>query len=175
MPPTSDRPSAPSASTGASGLVKSGTAVVKRLFDKDDAGSGPDARRSLIIGRGEEELRALWSDPQRLGHILAEPYTGHPTTWTAQIESADPDGPIRFRGRSGQETPLNATGSVTFSPAQQDLGTIATLQLQLDGPDPAAGAAAFKALRRAKALIETGEIPTLEHNPSARHDADGEG
>jgi hypothetical protein len=30
---------------------------------------------------------------------------------------------------------------------------------------------ATQALRRFKSLVETGEIPTLEHNPSARTDA----
>jgi hypothetical protein len=32
----------------------------------------------------------------------------------------------------------------------------------------AAGALVIKALYRTKALIETGEVPTLERNPSAR-------
>jgi hypothetical protein len=45
----------------------------------------------------------------------------------------------------------------------------------VEGPDAAAGAMAFKALRRAKALAETGEIPTLAHNPSGRSTDEEEG
>jgi hypothetical protein len=144
--------------------VRAGSDLVER-FRGD--GSEPDARRSLTVGRSEEELRALWSDPARLGRVLAEPYTGDPSTWTAEVLDAAGDA-IRFRGTSGQAEPLHAAGSVTFAEAPQDLGTVVTLELHLDGPDLAAGAAAFKALRRAKALAETGEIPTLAHNPSAR-------
>jgi hypothetical protein len=144
--------------------VQAGSGLVERLTGE---GSEPDARRSLTVGRSEDELRALWSDPARLGRVLAEPYTGHPSTWTAEVLEST-DGTIRFRGRSGQAEPLTATGAVSFSAAPQDLGTVVALELRLEGPDLAAGATAAKALRRAKALAETGEIPTLEHNSSGR-------
>jgi hypothetical protein len=38
-------------------------------------------------------------------------------------------------------------------------------------PDVAANALAGKAVRRLKALVETGEAPTTAHNPAARDDA----
>ncbi|CAB4906491.1 unannotated protein [freshwater metagenome] len=151
-------------------LAKLGDDVATRVRGKD---GDPDARRSLIVGRGADEVRAVWSDPVRLGRIMAEPYTGHPSTWTAEITEADGE-EVRFRARSGQTEPLHADGVVSFGPAQQDLGTTVTLQLRVEGPDLAAGATAAKALRRAKALIETGEIPTLAHNVSARHATTGQ-
>lgn len=146
--------------------VRSGQALVDRVrpgHHEDE----PSATRVLTVGRGPEELRALWGDPVLLGRVLAEPYTGDPAPWTVD-EVSTIDGVVRFHARSEQEHPVEAKGRVTFADAPQDLGTEVTLALQLDGPAPAAGAAAHKALRRAKALVETGEIPTLERNPSGR-------
>jgi hypothetical protein len=52
-------------------------------------------------------------------------------------------------------------------------GTTVTVRLRLSAPVPgmAAQALAGKAVRRLKALAETGEVPTTDHNPSARADA----
>lgn len=157
-----------------SGLARKAVDAGGELVDRLRGDTpGPDARRSLTVGRPADELRALWGNPEHLGHILAEPYTGHPSPWTAEVRQADEI--VAFEGRSGQEEPLRATGTVSFAPAPQDLGTVVTLELHLDGPDPAAGATAAKALRRAKALAETGEIPTLAGNVSGRgHDHDDE-
>lgn len=151
---------------------RTGHALVDKVLPGEHAAGDADARRVLTIGRDADELRALWGDPVRLAHVLAEPYTGDPSTWTVD-EVSVVDGIVRFRARSGQEQPLEASGEVTFKPAPQDLGTEVTLALDLDGPDLAAGATAHKALRRAKALAETGEVPTLAHNPSARHATEG--
>lgn len=152
--------------------LRTGQALVDRVLPGEHAAGDADARRVLTIGRDADELRALWGDPVRLAHVLAEPYTGDPSTWTVD-EVSVVDGVVRFRARSGQEHPLEASGEVTFRPAPQELGTEVTLALRLDGPDLAAGATAHKALRRAKALAETGEVPTLAHNPSARHLPEG--
>lgn len=152
--------------------LRTGQALVDKVLPGDHAAGDADARRVLTIGCDADTLRDLWGDPVRLARVLAEPYTGDPSTWTVD-EVAVVDGVVRFRARSGQEQPLTASGEVTFRPAPQDLGSEVTLELELDGPDLAAGAAAHKALRRAKALAETGEVPTLAHNPSARHRPEG--
>lgn len=49
-------------------------------------------------------------------------------------------------------------------------GTTFTVHLELDAPVPgvAAGLLAGKAVRRLKALAETGEIPTTDHTPAYR-------
>jgi hypothetical protein len=54
-----------------------------------------------------------------------------------------------------------------------DWGRAVTVHLTLQEavPDIAANALAGKAVRRLKALVETGEAPTTAHNPSARDDA----
>lgn len=147
--------------------VRSGMALVDRVRPGHGDGDGPSATRVLTVGRDAEELRRLWGDPVLLGRVLAEPYTGDPSAWTVD-EVSVVDGVVRFHARSGQDEPVEADGQVTFARAPQELGTEVTLALRLEGPDLAAGAAAHKALRRAKALAETGEIPTLAHNPSGR-------
>ena len=70
-----------------------------------------------------------------------------------------------------------------FSPAPEDLGTVATLEYNVDFSRVPAGealravttlfeqaprSAVLKILHNFKSLAETGEIPTLERNPSAR-------
>lgn len=53
---------------------------------------------------------------------------------------------------------------------QGEWGTTWTVELELDAPMPgvATQALAGKAVRRLKALAETGEMPTTEHNPAFR-------
>ena len=55
----------------------------------------------------------------------------------------------------------------------RDWGTTVTLDLKLSAavPDIGTQALAGKALRRLKALCETGEIPTTAFNPAARDEA----
>jgi hypothetical protein len=60
-----------------------------------------------------------------------------------------------------------AEASASFSPAPGDWGTVATLTVR-GGNGMASRLKLGRALRRFKSLAETGEIPTLEHNPSAR-------
>ena len=71
-------------------------------------------------------------------------------------------------------------GLVRFHPASGDWGTVVTLRLQFDPPGGVLGGAALKllgaapgllaskALRRFKSLVETGEIPTTDHQPAGR-------
>jgi len=100
-----------------------------------------EARRSLPVRRPGADVLALWADPQARAAIL--------------------DGiPV-------------ADASLEVSEAQDAWGTTVSLRIQLSGPVPgiAARALAGKAVRRLKALAETGEVPTTDHNPSARADA----
>lgn len=131
----------------------------------------PDALRVLTVHAGPDELRGVLLDPVRLGHVLATPYTGDPAPWAVELTEPAEDR-VRFVATSqpGAGPEAQARGSFSFATAPQELGTEVSLALDLDGPDLAAGAMAHKALRRLKALAETGEIPTLAHNTSARED-----
>ena len=66
-----------------------------------------------------------------------------------------------------------AAASLEIGDEDRDWGTTATVRLELSAPLPGAATQALcgKAVRRLKALCETGEIPTTDFNPSARADA----
>lgn len=103
------------------------------------------ASRSLPIRSDRERVSALWSDVACRDAVL--------------------DGlPAR-------------RGSILFGSDQGDWGTTVTLSLELDVPLPrsAARPLAGKAIRRLKALAETGEVPTAARNPSARATSEGAG
>jgi hypothetical protein len=46
-----------------------------------------------------------------------------------------------------------------------------TLRVEAPAPRLLSGAAAFKVLYRLRALMQTGEVPTIKSNPSARASA----
>lgn len=99
------------------------------------------ATRSLPIRRAPDEIRARWAEPQLRAAVLA----GIPVR----------DAELRI----GAE--------------DRDWGRTVTIDLALTAamPDIATNTLAGRALRRLKSLCETGEIPTTDHNPSARADA----
>ena len=103
--------------------------------------STPKASCSLAIRRDPKDVRALWSDAASRAEVL-----------------------------SG----LPAKGaSLTFGSEQADWGTTVTVSVELDAPlpRPAARLLAGRAIRRLKALAETGEVATTQDNPSARASA----
>jgi len=101
-----------------------------------------ETSRSLAIRRDPKDVRALWSDAASRAEVL-----------------------------SG----LPAKGaSLTFGSEQGGWGTTVTVSVKLDAPlpRPAARLLAGRAIRRLKALAETGEVPTTQDNPSARASAE---
>jgi hypothetical protein len=124
-----------------------GTSTVRDVADKARhviakvRPGSASGRRSLPIRCDAEEIRARWEDPQQRAAIL----DGIPT------EDA----------------------SLTIGDQDRDWGRTATINLELSAPVPgmATQVLAGKAVRRLKALCETGEIPSTEFNPSARGDA----
>ena len=100
-----------------------------------------EGQRSLPIRRSPDEIRARWEQPELRVAIL-------------------------------QGIPV-ADASIEVSDEDRDWGRTTTLRLELTAslPETATHVLAGKALRRLKALAETGEIPTTDFNPSARDDA----
>jgi hypothetical protein len=68
---------------------------------------------------------------------------------------------------------LEGVGTFRAHPAPRDLGSEVSLTIETaDGgalPAGVTSASVFEALHRFKALVEAGEIPTLDRNPHARH------
>ena len=100
-----------------------------------------EGRRSLPIRRTPEQIRARWDEPELRAAIL-------------------------------KDLPV-ADASISIGGPDREWGTTVTLELRLSAPVPGMATQALtgKAVRRLKALCETGEIPTTAFNPSAREDA----
>jgi uncharacterized membrane protein len=149
---------------------------------------GVEVQRSITIDASPEVLYGAWRDPlvmaeilRPIGHVtghgdgrlhwqVAGPL-GRTLTWYTEIVEDRPYELLRWA--SGEDGTVAHQGSVRFWQDRLELGTVVTLRLQLDGriPGIVPSVLAEKALRRFKSLIETAEIPTLEHNPAARHGA----
>ena len=97
--------------------------------------------RSLPIRSSPEQIRARWDEPELRTAIL-------------------------------KDLPV-ADASLTIGGPDRDWGSTVTLDLRVSAAVPHMGTQALtgKALRRLKALCETGEIPTTAYNPAARDDA----
>ena len=140
--------------------------------------------QSLTIQRPEQTVKDFFRDPGNLSAVLGDiaavevtapdryrwefrqgPLSG--AGWDCVL--VDDDGRMRFvdAGPAGDSNQL----IIDFSEAPQRRGTEVTLRVTSPAPAILSGALAFKALYRARALLQTGEIPTLQHNPSARASA----
>jgi uncharacterized membrane protein len=150
---------------------------------------GVKVTRSITIRRPAEELFAFWREVENLPRIIKHPVgikrvsdlASHwevsapgdrKVEWDATIINEHPNELIAWRSREEAEIP-NA-GSVRFHPAPGDEGTEVTVNLEYDPPAGKLGSLVAKltgeepaqqveeALRRFKALMEAGEIPTTE-------------
>jgi uncharacterized membrane protein len=155
----------------------------------------PEVERSITIEKPADKLYHFWRDPRHLSQILGEnaeirvgsgglthwivqgPFNRR-IEWDTQIVEDRPNEIIRWQSLEG--APLLNEGSVRFRRAPGDWGTEVTLHIRFDLPGGQAVNKTIKylgfvprmlvekALRRFKSLAETGEFPTLAHNPSAR-------
>jgi len=157
--------------------------------------AAPAIQRSITINRSPEELFAFWSNPENLARIMAHfaevtPDGGDVTRWkvrgpmsqmfewSSRQTAEEPGRKLSWQSLPGGT--IATRGNVTFKPGPESKGTEATLWVQFEPPLGAVGeglaktlqmlprAIAGQALRRFKSLVETGEIPTLDHNPSTR-------
>jgi uncharacterized membrane protein len=144
----------------------------------------------ITVGRPAEDLYKMWRDPATLAQIHAhiaevvadgEGVTswilkGYPLEWHAKWIEEEPGKRLCWRSLDGN---LHTAGCVGFDAGPGDRGVEVTLSLhyRMEGLSPLRAANFFKvipekltrhALRRFKTLAETGEIPTLERNPTAR-------
>ncbi|HEY0946884.1 MAG TPA: SRPBCC family protein [Opitutaceae bacterium] len=148
---------------------------------------------AVTVRKPTPELYSFWRDVSNLPRILRDPVTITPrpdggshwsvsappgdrrVEWEAVIINDEPDRLIAWRSREGADVP-NA-GSVRFEAAPGDEGTEVTVSLEYDPPGGKVGALLAKlsgkepaqqvaaALRRFKALMEAGEIPTTDGQP----------
>ncbi|HEX4773647.1 MAG TPA: YgaP-like transmembrane domain [Bryobacteraceae bacterium] len=174
------------------------TAAKRKPGSQIEAAS-PEIQRSITIGRSKEELYQFWRNETNLAHIMAHfadvtPRTNGSThwrvrgplkqmfEWDSQLTTDEPGSRIAWESLPGTELPNR--GEVIFKDAAGGRGSEVFLRMQFEPPLGAAGASIVKALgkvprliagaalRRFKSLVETGELPTLAHNPSGRGTSD---
>jgi uncharacterized membrane protein len=182
----------------------SGTRSASRLMAPGTSTPKHRIRQSVTIGRSASELFALWRKPETLEKIrlpfeqLTVLGSDH-LRWTmkfpvgsleieALLVEERPNELIHWRSTSS--SPLQVDERMRFKPAPQDLGTEAALDYEVDFSHMPAGellrsvssffhrlpqSAVKKVLENFKSLAETGEVPTLERNPSARPDGHRKG
>jgi uncharacterized membrane protein len=154
------------------------------------------ATQTLTVAAGPDELYRFFRDPGNLQRALRNVaeirpqgdgsarwkiagQDGTDLEWDTRLVEERPDELLRWSSGPGAQLPAKL--EVRLWPAPTGGGTAITMRLELEptggaGAAPgaatalgaAAGAFVIKALYRTKALLETGEVPTLERNPSAR-------
>lgn len=182
-------------------LLDVNTAETDERLEAGPTAHEPSAERSITVGKPAEELDEFWRDPDQLTRLAGEfadvsktdedqyrwrvhgPFD-RPIEWETELVDDRPGELLRWESLEGAMVPHEAT--VRFRPAPADRGTEVSLNIRYDPPAGAFGdvamnrfgavpsALAGKMLHRFKSLAETGEIPTLEGNPSARGDSKGD-
>lgn len=149
---------------------------------------GPRIVRAVTIRQPAEKLYAFWRDIENLQSVIKDPVritainadeshweVSAPTgtvEWDSLIINDEPGAMIAWRSREGADVP-NA-GTVRFETAPGDEGTEVTVVLDYAPPGGVFGKMAAKltgedaalqiyiTLKRLKALMESGEMPTIE-------------
>ena len=158
---------------------------IYRKFGAGATRSGTHTERKITIGQPSIKLYDAWlnlllrmMEPiadvavsvDRIRWTLPAPLT---QTFETLVEKTRPGEVLTWTNIDPQGAPFS--GSVTFSNAPAQLGSEVALRLFSTLPSVAAGPALVLALRRFKSLVETGEVPSLEHNPSGRAAGAGDG
>lgn len=188
--------------SGSDRPVRALSSMISGGRSRDEAGVPEDApavKRSITVGAPADELTEYWRDPEQVTQLMGsfaevtgagedrlhwkvQPPRGPSVTWETEIVEDRPGELLRWKSVEG--SPITNEGTVRFRSAPGDRGTEVTLELAFDPPGGTIGdamiqrlgvvpkAVAGNALDRFKSLVETGEIPSLEHNPSARGSGD---
>lgn len=171
---------------------RAGAVEGEAVMDHED---GINVERAVTIQKPPAELYAFWRNLENLprfmrhlesvtavdgarSHWVAEAPAGTSVAWDAEIINDVPGELIAWKSVESAQVP-NA-GSVHFTPAPGGRGTEVRVRLRYDPPGGRAGdllARLFRrdpdheiarALRDFKQEMETGEIATIEGQPSGR-------
>ncbi len=176
-------------------LVARSLVSSKLLASSAPETAGVLVERAVTINRPVDELYRYWRDFSHLPAVMSHlesvtvldgdrsrwvakaPLGGH-VEWEAEIVDDRPNERIAWRSLPEAEVPNS--GEVRFRSAPGDRGTEIVVRLRYEPPAGAVGKAvaaiAFEepdqqvreGLRRLKAVLETGEAPTTEGQPSGR-------
>jgi len=125
-----------------------------------------------------KDLKDVIETSKTESHWVVELKNGQTVEWDAEITSESPNEMITWKSKDGSE--VETIGSVWFAKAPSNWGTVVSMLMQYKVPSGkyAEFTAEFTGehgdtllqtdLYRLKALLETGEIPTIEGQPSGR-------
>jgi len=157
--------------------------VAQRVGEATGRRSGA-TQQTLTVGRPADEVAALWRDPAAMAQVLGEvgtvdvvgdrwtwhlarPGADEPVEWRTTL--SDGGSPRTLRWADAEDGSDSASSvEVVLRDAPQDLGTEQVVRLDLPVPGLAAGAMALGLGYRARALLVTGEVPTITPQPAAR-------
>lgn len=168
-------------------VVDTAVERVKHLAEKvtekvTDAVTTDSRVQAITIARPRAEVMAFFQESELLSQVLGDiasvqdagpdrlrwTFSGDDgPAWDCVI-SRDGENRLRFLDVN-PDRPAGLT--LDFSDAQQDRGTEVVARVRAPGPGALTGLLLYKILYRARALMQTGEVPTLRHNPSARASA----
>lgn len=161
------------------------------------AGRLHEVRCALPIDREPADLHHLWLQPETQRTVMARiaevtvaadrwHWKAHAKwigdiEWDSRVVADEPGRRIAWRSLDGAVLPNE--GELSFAPGRPGWGTEARLAWRFDPPGGPLGdlvvrfadaphAIGALILRRFKSLAETGEVPTLAHNPTTRDDPD---
>lgn len=173
----------------------SSTSAGRERHESEAAAGSPTVERSITVGKPADELSELARDPETVGRIVGRFADVESTdedrhrwsvrgpldrtfSWETRIVEEQSGERLRWEPVDGPA--VFEEWSMDFGPAPGDRGTEVTLRVRFDPPggtlagrgierlDVVPGTLVRETLDRFKSLAETGEVPTLEDNPSAR-------
>jgi uncharacterized membrane protein len=159
------------------------------------AGYGIKVEKSVTINKSPEELYRFWRNFENLprfmnhlesvrdtgegrSHWVAKAPAGKTVEWDAEVYNEKENELIAWRSLEGAD--VDNAGSVRFEPATGGRGTVVRVTLKYDPPGGRLGSIIAKLfgeepsqqieedLRRFKQVMEAGEAPTTEGQPSGR-------
>ena len=156
--------------------------LVEKVSEKVSESVSFDSKvQAVTIPRPRRDVVEFFSDPDCLAEIFGDIADVESTgpgrfTWTFVLEGHDgPSWDCVVKQEDDTELSFvdarpNASADIAlhFRDAPQDRGTEVIAKISSPAPGALTGLLAFKALYRARALLVTGEIPTIKYNPSAR-------
>jgi uncharacterized membrane protein len=171
-----------------SGIVSLGMIPVAGEASEPAAPRKRMVRRAITVARPQEEVYEFWSKPENLERIFPNiasitPLPDQKWLWKVspvgsftfnwQTEPIVSEPARRMSWKSVRESPLEQAGSVTFAPAPGGKGTEVQLTVSWLARGPISSLAlpflgkgsawhAIETLRRAKQLLETGELTTSD-------------
>ena len=159
------------------------------------AGAGVKVEKSITVNATSEKLYNFWRNfgnlPQFMNHLIevktidekrshwkAKAPLGMSVEWDAEIINDKPNEMISWR--STENADIANVGSVHFTPSTDGKSTVVKVSLSYEPPAGKIGEAIAwltgeepsvqiaEDLRRFKQIIEAGEIPSVEKQPSGR-------